>query len=90
MSAEEFLRAVGHDLRRSEAQMQGIIEKVVHENWFETVDDLRRGVSNEEFAELKLPKNFVLRLKELARVDLKHRLCARHVRVVTKYLESNI
>ena len=34
MSAEDFLVELGAELRRTPEQMQPIIDKIVHENWF--------------------------------------------------------
>ena len=57
-----FLLAVGEDLSRTPQQMQRIIDTVVHDNWFEDVDDLRT-ISDKQWDDWKIPLNFVNKLK---------------------------
>ena len=60
--AEAFLLAVGEDLHRTPQQMKRIIDTVVYDNWFEEVDDLRT-ISDEKWANWKIPVNFVNKLR---------------------------
>ena len=57
-----FLLAVGEDLSRTPQQMQRIIDTVVHDNWFEDVDDLRT-ISDKQWDDWKIPVNFVNKLR---------------------------
>ena len=63
MSAEDILVEIGHDLGRSAEQMQPIVDRVVHENWFTTVDQLR-SIPDEMFKDMKIPGAVLIKLRE--------------------------
>ena len=83
-SAMSFLLAVGEDLSRTPQQMQRIIDTVVHDNWFEAVDDLRM-ISDKQWDDWKIPVNFVNKLKSKLAEACGDPLCLFQLRVRTGF-----
>ena len=82
--AEAFLLAVGADLRRTPEHMQKIVDTVVHDNWFEAVDDLRM-ISDKQWEDWKIPVNFVNKLKSKLAEACGDPLCLFQLRVRTDF-----
>ncbi|CEL99305.1 unnamed protein product [Vitrella brassicaformis CCMP3155] len=56
--AGEFLIEVGKELNRTPEQMQGIIQKVVVDNWYETIESLQE-VSDVQWQTMQLPGRLI-------------------------------
>ena len=60
---EQLLNEVGAELGRSPAQMAPIVQKLVVEEWFDTIASLRT-LSDDQWSKLALPVRLVERLKQ--------------------------
>ncbi|KAF4708152.1 hypothetical protein FOZ62_004553 [Perkinsus olseni] len=61
-SSSSSSRQVGKEMGRTPEQMKSIVNKVVNEAWFDTIDSLR-ALGPEEWTDLKLPKRLEMALQ---------------------------
>eukprot|EP01056_Protomagalhaensia_sp_Gyna25_P002690 Protomagalhaensia_sp_Gyna_25__2689@NODE_253_length_4172_cov_32_949431_g195_i0_p2_GENE_NODE_253_length_4172_cov_32_949431_g195_i0NODE_253_length_4172_cov_32_949431_g195_i0_p2_ORF_typecomplete_len437_score52_41PUB/PF09409_10/5e11UBX/PF00789_20/0_0077Rad60SLD_2/PF13881_6/6_6e03Rad60SLD_2/PF13881_6/0_029_NODE_253_length_4172_cov_32_949431_g195_i08562166 len=58
-----ILIEVGLELGRQESEVRDVVTKLVDEEWYDTVEALRK-ISEDEWSQLKLPRRFYLKLRE--------------------------